>query len=770
MARPLSAIWAAALAGVRRRRLQTAGTIVVVALSTTTLVFGIGLLDASNSMFDDAFEQARGAHATVSFDSAEVTVDQVAATAHAPGVIAAAGPFQTAVLPEPHGPDGLPIRGRELVVAGRADPGGAMDRLTVTSGRWVRAPGEIVLRGRPAGPARLGATVTSPGLPSLTIVGFATSMTDRVGGWVTPGQVSALRPTGLRMLYRFAHAADSPQLQRSLSAATGGLPVSSYDDYLTVKQEFDREFDELIPFIAVFAVLATALSMFIVGNAVSGAVLAGFRRIGVLKALGFTPAQVTAVYVAMSIGPALLGSAIGLLTGHLLATGMAGHMAAGFELPSAGGPSLPLETVGGGCVIVLVAVAALVPALRAGRLPATQAINAGTVSVRGRGRRVQKWLARTGLPAPVALGLSLPVARPARTALTFAGLCLGVTAVTLGFGLYRSLMENATADPEGHTSVSVRLGSGRGAGPRLSEQEVFALLRAQPGTAHVMSYDNLPVTIPGLPSGLQVTMFTGDYGPFLGDILIRGRWFTGPGELVPSEAFLRLHRLDVGDTLTMRVNGGQATARIVGSFAHQDPGRLMLDAASLPDAMSPIDRRPISVIVTPGTDPAEYVARLNASAASDGLIAEVTVPNTGHIADEAGLFLVFLLTIVVTAAFGVLNSVVLSARERSRDIGVLKAIGMSPRQVVLMMVTSMAALGVLSAAIGVPLGVITHHGAAVLAGELLHSGTPASWIHVYSWSLVALPAGAGLVIAVLGAWLPAGWAAATNTAHVLRSE
>jgi putative ABC transport system permease protein len=341
--------------------------------------------------------------------------------------------------------------------------------------------------------------------------------------------------------------------------------------------------------------------------------------------------------------------------------------------------------------------------------------------------------------------------------------------VTMGSGFYQSVMAMATADPEGHTSVSVFVDPESEAGARLSEQKVFTTLRAQPGTAHVMAYDNQPATIPGFPSGLSAETYSGDYGPFLGDIIVRGRWFTGPGELVPTEAFLQLYHLDVGDTLTLRVNGDQAKVRIVGSFAHPDPTRLMLDAASLSDSR-PIARRPISVIVTPGTDPAEYVARLRAAIAPDGLHAEVTRPDTGHTSDETALFLMFSLIISAAAALGVLNNVVLSVRERSRDLGVLKAIGMGPRQVILMVVTSMAALGVLGAAIGVPLGVLAHHGVAVLAGELMGSGVPASWIHVYTWPLLALPAGAGVLIAVLGAWLPAGWAAASRTAAVLRSE
>ncbi|NEA24348.1 FtsX-like permease family protein, partial [Actinomadura bangladeshensis] len=325
-------------------------------MSAATLVFGLGLLAASKSLFDDAFAEARGAHAAASFDPAKVSADQLAATAQAPGVAAAAGPFQTAELPQM-----LPGRrsgGHGLLVAGRADPGGPVDRLTVTSGRWVRGPGEIVLRGRPGGPMRIGAELKSPGLPALTVVGFAASATDGPGGWVAPAQIGALRPDGLRMLYRFDRAGDASEVRTGLSAATAGLPVRGYDSYVTAKHAFEEKFNELIPFITVFGALALAVSVFIIGNVVSGAVVSGFRNIGVMKALGFTPAQVTGVYVVMVTAPALLGCAVGLLGGHLLAARVAAGLAEGFDLPSAGGAGPLVDAAAGGGVLAMVVLAA----------------------------------------------------------------------------------------------------------------------------------------------------------------------------------------------------------------------------------------------------------------------------------------------------------------------------------------------------------------------------------------------------------------------------
>ena len=78
--------------------------------------------------------------------------------------------------------------------------------------------------------------------------------------------------------------------------------------------------------------------------------------------------------------------------------------------------------------VVVAAVAPCVPAAAgARRLSAAEAISAGSAPRTGRGLRVQRWLAGTRLPRSVSLGLGLPFARPARTALTIAAVVLGVT-------------------------------------------------------------------------------------------------------------------------------------------------------------------------------------------------------------------------------------------------------------------------------------------------------------------------------------------------------
>src|SRR5579859_441777 len=87
----------------------------------------------------------------------------------------------------------------------------------------------------------------------------------------------------------------------------------------------------------------------------------------------------------------------------------------------------------------LVALAATLPALRAGRLSATQSLAAGRAPRTGRGYLAHRLLGRLSLPRPVTLGLASPFARPARMAATLAAVVLGVTAVTFAVGLVTTL-------------------------------------------------------------------------------------------------------------------------------------------------------------------------------------------------------------------------------------------------------------------------------------------------------------------------------------------
>ncbi|MER5917511.1 FtsX-like permease family protein [Streptomyces sp. NPDC001982] len=64
--------------------------------------------------------------------------------------------------------------------------------------------------------------------------------------------------------------------------------------------------------------------------------------------------------------------------------------------------------------------------------------------------------------------------------------------------------------------------------------------------------------------------------------------------------------------------------------------------------------------------------------------------------------------LAVVASLVVFNTLVLNTHDRRRDLGMLKSIGTTPRQVTVMTVTSTAVLGAIGSLLGIPLGVLGH--------------------------------------------------------------
>ncbi|HEY2947289.1 MAG TPA: FtsX-like permease family protein [Micromonosporaceae bacterium] len=787
----MGATWAVARAAVRRRRMQTALIGVIVTLCTATLLVGLALLAAVTGPFDRTFAQLNGAHATVLYDSAKLTEDQAAATAKAGGVTASAGPFPvaTTMMGSEMGSDRPTIFAGPTRIAGRSEPGAAVDDLRLTAGRWATNHGEIVLgaalRLGPDPDRIIGRTFTVPTVGTVTVVGFAYSVTQTADAWMRPDDVRRIGATSTEMLYRFApeSARTVDQMKQRLAAVTARVPadaVAGTGTYLTPRERAGQRAKTLSAFLTVFAGLSLVVAVLVIGNVVSGAVIAGFRSIGVLKAVGFGPGQVTAVFLLMMTGPALIGCALGAILGNLATTWLLGQFRNDnfvLGLDTTASPALTAATVV--AIPVLVALTALVPALRAGRQSATAAL-ANLSSRTGRGRSVQRALSRSRLPRTVSLGLALPVVRPARTLVTLLAIVLASATVVFSTGLAASagrwddalvradyVQVRVVNPPPGGPSVFEGSGRRQPQDRRMTDAEVEAFLRSLPGAQHVTAEFNGDATVAGITENVQFHAYRGD-SAHLGFRVLDGRWITGPGEVAVAGEVLRLTGKSVGDSLTLFIGDQTITLKIVGEIfgAHSE---IYVDWASVSTKDS--ESNPISYYIglAPGVTAKQFIDSV-ADGGNAGLLAELW--------DELGINMASLLTVIgaltlallVVAGLGVAHTVVLNTRERRRDLAIVKAVGMTPAQAVIMVVTSMAALGVIGGVLGVPGGVAAQQAIIRLIGDAAGTKLPQAITDVYTTAQLAALLLSGVVIAVLGALLPARQAARISTAAALHTE
>lgn len=96
-----------------------------------------------------------------------------------------------------------------------------------------------------------------------------------------------------------------------------------------------------------------------------------------------------------------------------------------------------------------------------------------------------------------------------------------------------------------------------------------------------------------------------------------------------------------------------------------------------------------------------------------------------------------------------------------------EVLGMTPRQTIGMVITLVVVTGLVAGALGMPLGVALHGWVIPAMGDSLGLRLPRFVIAVYHWAELLPLALGGLLVATLGALLPAGWAARTRAATAL---
>ena len=789
----------AARTGLTGRRVQTSVIGLVLLVSTAAATLALGLLVDSNAPFDHAFAAQRGAHVTAAVNAARASSARLAGTTTLPGVTAASGPFPqvtvsadlTFTAPPGH-PGGQGVFSTQLNLVGRASPGGPVDELTLTAGHWARQAGEMVWSDSGNGPpVSVGSHVTVhgvPGSPRLTVVGVATSATASAQAWVTPAEIAALRAPGApavsQMLYRFAQAGSATQVSADVTRVRAALPPGSLlgaQSWLTAKLRATRSIAPWVPFIVAFGLIGIVMAVLIVANVVSGAVVAGTRRIGVLKSVGFSPAQVVAAYVLQVTIPAAAGAVTGVLAGNLLSVPLLSQTARVYGVGALAVPpwvdvAVPLAMLG------LTLAAALPPALRAGRLSAVQAIATGRAPRAARGYGAHRLLGTARrLPRPLTLGLAAPFARPARTLVTLVAVLLGGTAVTFAAGLATSLdrvatdLSHARAEPvqvglPGGDAVLQRPGAPPLPSPAAQQRAVQAALRAQPGTLRYVAEADDDISVPGLPEQLSLTGFGGD-ASWTGYQLITGHWYRGNDQAVVNTGFLTDTGAQVGDSYQVTSGSRHVTVRITGEIFEPNGGTPEI-VASLP-TLSVLDPHltvvQYDVALRPGTAAASFANTL-ATALGPSYSVSANTATPSEFAAVIGLIATLTLLLAAVAGLGVLNTVVLQTRERVHDLGVFKAVGMTPRQVTAMVVCSVAGVGLVAGLVAIPAGVTLQRYVLPVMAHAAQTGVPASVLDVYAPGELALLALSGLVIAAVGALAPAGWAARARTASALRAE
>jgi putative ABC transport system permease protein len=773
----MTAILVKAIADLRRRRVQAVVIFLTVLLSIATGTMAVTLMSQTRDPYQTAFQAQRGAHLQVSFNgSADPKL--LATTPATIGAAAFGGPYPATDLQFRYGD-----RKFNTYTLGRDNPGGDVEVLNITSGRWARANDELVLTRSFAELNHIGigarVKVTSvPQTPILTVVGQVVDIdegsADLSGqrAWVLAAAVPAISTPDLSsyvMDYRFTGDPTSTQLAGYVDRLKASVPpgtISGSVDYLLIRSIFNITNQILTRVLSAFSVFALLATIAIVATLVTGIVLSAYREIGIMKAIGFTPIGVTGVFALQIIIPALVACLLGIPAGTLLSQPLLANSSHALGLAYVPSYSIGLDLLllAGGLLVV--SVAATLPALRAGLLkPITAIANASAPSGTS-GRLLRRLATALRLPTPVILGIGDAFARPLRAVLTLVTVLIGVATVVVAVGLPRSfeLINNSETGAGNYQVVVNRSGA-------YPDSDVMRTLTAQPETARVVGVGGQNIVVPGITDPVNTRLFRGDSSR-VGYMVIAGRWFAAPGEIVAPKGLLQDAHLKIGDSFTGTLNGQPLQLRVVGevydisNLGHQ----LFMDLATLASVTPAVEPFLYDVTLVPGANVSAYVRRIAATqpdlidvrAADTSIIAPVKIIDT--------VLLVIAAVLALIGVGGVFNTLLLNTRERVQDTATLKALGMSPRQVLVMVSASAGLLALVGGLLALPAGLYLHHALNdVISGSAGNDTPPGAYGVFNPLELAVIPLLA-VGVAMLAALVPGRWAARTNVVEVLHSE
>lgn len=768
-------LWTLAVRNVMRNRRRSVITVLAIAVGLAALTFLWGFIDGMNRQMventtryfaGDIQVHLKGYHDDPSLDRAiedgARLLDRVRAD---PGVRAATLRLETTVLASradrsrgvmafgvDPADEAAVIDLFRAVVDGRPfaspDDGGVLIGERMAEALGARAGDEIVLVGQ-----GYDGSVASARVP---VRGVFQTRIDDLDGYVAVLPMAAMREflsapqAATAVVLRLRDHGELSSAVEALSRRVDAVHEVVGWPVLLPMVAISVRFHEVMGYVVltIFVVMVAAG----VANPVLMAVLERIREFGIMLALGTRPALLFRLVLAeaMLLGAAglVLGNALGIaLTAFLGRRGIdLGAFEAGLRaMPGLADVIYPVvvaeRSVAISALVFVIAVAmALYPALRAARLEPVAAIR-GTAERAGPRLRSRVATGRWQLPVFARIASRNVLRNRKRSAITVLGTAFAIAAYVFLYGFFdgfiEQIVDNSTRYVTGHVQIE-REGLRRDLAPELSFAGAGAMLQAvrqQPGVAAAAPRVQAQALASSATKSIGVFLYGVDPELEKGITILHRAMVEGMALEAGAESDVVIGRrlaeklgLRLGEKLVVMAPGlggelGTAAFRIRGIFATESSafdGAMVFVTLPAAQRMLGLGERVSSInlrLAERGNTDA--VATRLAGALPPGLVAQPWPRLLPQAADMLGLVrsirTIVAAVFFVVVALAVTNTVFMAVAERTREFGVMMALGTPPAAIVRMVVYETVALMLLASVVGYAAG-------AAVVGWLGHAG------------------------------------------------
>ena len=542
----------------------------------------------------------------------------------------------------------------------------------------------------------------------------------------------------------------------------------------------------LLAILGVLGILSLGASAFLVVNIINSLLAQHTEQIGIMKAIGARRGQITIMYFVTVLLFGLLSLLIAVPLGGLAAYALTDYMAGlinfdliGFRIPQ---QAIMTQTA---VALIVPLLAALVPVIRGGKLTVHEALSEQGL---GKGQfgthlldRFVTWLTGTlmALSQPMRISLRNTIRRKARLLLTLSTLTLG-GAIFIGVLSVQASLLATLDDALGYFNYDVDFNYAQP--HRIAEIEREAL--SVPGVKAVESWivgSARPIAADGAEGESFAMIGIHSDTEFVKPILLEGRWLLPEDEnavVLNSLVIKEDPDIKLGDTINIKLEGREMAWQVVGivqgvltggiGYANQD---------FLARELNFVGRSGWTLIMADQQDAAfqkDLARRLKTHFDAAGMRV-TTISTTAEIRETIEfqfniivvLLAVMAVLIALVGGLGLMGTMSINVLERTREIGVMRAVGASDGSVLRIVLVEGVLVGVISwvigSLLGYPMGQLLSN---IVGASLLES--PLTYTFAVNGAIGWLAA--VLVIASLASFLPAWNASRLSVRQTLAYE
>jgi len=559
---------------------------------------------------------------------------------------------------------------------------------------------------------------------------FSTALSGQINAYVTPDTLEWLG--GIRdytqMYITVAERADDEAHVKAVASQIADkLERSGREVFMTfVYEPGHHPTKNISQSVAILlgglGILAVFLSTFLVINTVTALLSQHIRQVGVMKSIGARTTQIVAMYIVLILGFGALSLLIAVPLSALGAFGMVSFLGEFLNFKPAGF-RIPPEALGVqvGVALVVPVVGALVPVLNGARITIREAITSYGLGTGEFGQSLIDRLLGTihRLPRPILISLRNTFRRKGRLALTLSTLTLGGAIFIAVFNLRASFVV-AINDILGYFLSDVNIELTRS--HRI--QKIEPIVASLPGVDRVEGWGirGAQVLSDDKSTGVDILIWAPPAGSTLIEpVITSGRWLLPEDEnaiVVGNHLLQKRPDIQVGDEIVTKIEGKEYTWQVVGFFlmgGNVEPPFVYANYEYLVKALKEVGRASSFRVVldSQGAEAQARVAKtLEERFTQAGIqLSQIATGSEQRAQQQISIdvliatLMVMAMLIALVGGIGLTGTMSMNVLDRTREIGVMRAIGASDSIIVWMVVVEGMVIGVISWILGALLAV-----------------------------------------------------------------